>query len=416
MIFFKLSAAALSIAFRNLIQSGMKSFLSILGISIGIFMLIMIFSIVDNMKGSLQKSVNKFGSDVTYVEKYPWEFTDNVPWWKYLNRPVVKLTEFHFLERRLAIPCFISFNNIINNETVKFGSVYINNATISSNSADFDKINSLNLKWGRKFNDNDHKNGAKVAIIGWDVYHSLGLDSITFDEKSLILLGRKVQVIGVLDKEGQDVFNNSADDKIFITNSFAAKVLNLNLERYQPAIMIKPKNGRDNPDLKYEIQSLMRSVRRLPAQAEDDFAVNNTTILVNAFGKLYHVMEVTGWLVGSFSLLVGGFGIANIMFVSVKSRTAIIGVQKAVGAKSYYILLEYLFEAIMLCLLGSLLGVAFSFLVDFLINQLSNNNFFISSQRLLTATVLAVLIGIISGIIPAFSASRMNPVDAIRSH
>ncbi|WP_114936602.1 ABC transporter permease [Mucilaginibacter endophyticus] len=416
MIFVRMLAAAFTRAFQNLKQSGMKSLLSILGVSIGIFMLIMIFSIVDHMKGSLQRSVDKFGTSVTYIEKYPWEFTDDVPWWRYLNRPVVKMSEFNFLERRLQTPCYISFNNTITNQTIKYGDNYINNGTISSNSADFDKISEVKLRWGRKFNENDQRNGLKVALIGWNIYRSLGLDSNFFDRQAITLLGRKVQVIGIIEKEGKDVFNNSADDKIYIPNGFAAKVLNLNLELYQPAIMIKPKSGTEDPDLKFEIQSLMRSVRRLPAQAEDNFSINNTTILVNAFGKLYHAMEITGWIVGSFSLLVGGFGIANIMFVSVKSRTSIIGVQRAIGAKSYYILLEYLFEAIMLCLLGSVVGVLISGLITALVNEVSAAGLSLGPDRLFTASVLAVVIGIISGIAPAVSASRMNPVDAMRSN
>ena len=228
------------------------------------------------------------------------------------------------------------------------------------------------------------------------------------------IFGRKLYVIGVIKKEGEDVFGNSNDNWILIPANFGRSVVDVN--NVGTTIIAKGKPNISNEQMKDELTGIMRSVRKLPPKADDDFAINETDIISKGFDELFAIIAMVGWIIGGFSLLVGGFGIANIMFVSVKERTTQIGIQKSLGAKNYFILLQFLFEAVFLSLMGGIVGLFIVYILTFVVSSMFDFNLILTFGNILLGVGVSILIGLLSGFIPAWSASRLNPVDAIRSN
>ena len=197
--------------------------------------------------------------------------------------------------------------------------------------------------------------------------------------------------------------------------------LNLYNGENDPLLAVTPKKGNTVDELKFEVRGAMRSIRRLSPNIDDDFAVNQVSVFSEGIKALFGIVNIAGLIIGLFAVIVGGFGIANIMFVSVKERTYIIGIKKAIGAKQIYILLEFLLEAIVLCVLGGIAGliVVVSLLGTLqwvMVNVVESDfKFYITAENLAIGIGISVVTGIISGFIPAWNASRMRPVDAIRS-
>ena len=228
------------------------------------------------------------------------------------------------------------------------------------------------------------------------------------------IFGRKLYVIGVIKKEGEDVFGNSNDNWILIPANFARNVIDVN--SVGTTIIAKGKPNISNDQMKDELTGIMRSIRKLPPKADDNFAINETDIISKGFDELFAIIAMVGWIIGGFSLLVGGFGIANIMFVSVKERTTQIGIQKSLGAKNYFILLQFLFEAVFLSLMGGIVGLIIVYILTFIVSSMFNFELILTFGNVMLGLIVSILIGLISGFIPAWSASRLNPVDAIRSN
>ena len=180
-------------------------------------------------------------------------------------------------------------------------------------------------------------------------------------------------------------------------------------------VMIRAKKGINNEALKSELTGIMRSIRKLKPLADDDFALNETSMLSKGFDPIFDIIGLAGWIIGGFSIIVGGFGIANIMFVSVKERTSLIGIQKSLGAKNYFILTQFLIESVLLSLLGGLIGLLLVFIIAFLINLFADLGIMLNQSNVILAITVSVLIGVISGFVPAYTASQLDPVEAMRS-
>ena len=230
------------------------------------------------------------------------------------------------------------------------------------------------------------------------------------------VMGRYVNIIGVFSKEGDDMLGNSDDKNVLIPINFAKDVIDVQSENYQPQIVVRGKDGVSDEELESELHMLMRSIRRLKPDADDNFSLNKTTMLSDQLSKVFSVLDIGGIIIGGFSVLVGGFGIANIMFVSVKERTNIIGIQKSLGAKNYFILLQFMIESVILCLVGGIIGLSFVFLGTLAIKGMFDVKVVLGASNIIRGMSISIGIGIISGIIPAYSASRLNPVEAIRSN
>ncbi|WDF54073.1 ABC transporter permease [Mucilaginibacter sp. KACC 22063] len=415
MLFLKLFRESFLFAFDALRQNKLRTLLSLLGVTIGIFTIIAVFSAVDTLRNNLQQSVNKLGSNSIYVQKWPWIAGGDYPWWKFMQRPVPNLRDFAELQRRSQTADGISYEASVDNRTIKYGSNTINGVSIYAVTQDHDKTWNFDFSEGRYFTDMESKTGAPVANIGHDIAEALFPEGNAIG-KQIKIMGRYVTVIGVFNKEGDDILGISDDKVVQIPLNFARNVIDVQNEKYNPQIVVKGKPGLSDVEVESELKGLMRNIRRLQPREDDNFALNKTTILSNQLDSLFTVVNVAGLIIGGFSVVVGGFGIANIMFVSVKERTPIIGIQKSLGAKNYFIMLQFLVEAVVLCLMGGLIGLFFVYLGTFAVKAVADLNIVLDMKNIIVGIGTSVAIGIISGIIPAYSASKLDPVEAIRSN
>jgi putative ABC transport system permease protein len=415
MIFFKLLRESFVFANDALKQNKLRTFLSLLGVTIGIFLIISVFSAVDTLRNNLQKSVNKLGSNSIYIQKWPWGGGDDFPWWKYMQRPDPKLREFDELQRRSQTALAMSYEISIDNRIIKYGSNTVDGAQIDATTHDHDKTWNFDFADGRYFTQQESRAGSPVTVIGYDIAQNLFPNGGAVG-KQLKIMGRNVTVIGVYKKEGNDILGITDDKEILLPLNYAKNLVDVENQKYQPNIVVRGKNGLTDVEVESELRGLMRSIRRLRPGEEDSFALNKTTILTNQLAFLFDKVNVIGWVLGGFSILVGGFGIANIMFVSVKERTNIIGIQKSLGAKSYFILLQFLFEAVFLCLMGGLAGLLTVFVLTFVVEALADIQVILDAGNVIFGIMISITIGVISGIVPAWFAASMDPVEAIRSN
>jgi len=413
MIIFRLIGESFRFASDALRQNKLRTLLSLLGITIGIFAIIFVFTATDTFRSKLQESIDKLGSKTIFVQKWPWGGFGDYPWWKYMNRPEPSLRDYNALKERLEYVEGISYEIFANSRTVKYRSNSVEGAGLKAASQDFNKTWMIDFREGRYFTDNEGKSGAPVIILGAEIADGL-FNGESAVGKKIIVMGRRLTVVGVFKKEGEDMLGMSQDKNILIPLNFAKSLFDVESEMYDPTITVR---GRENvalDEIESEIRGAMRSIRKLKPGAEDDFALNKSTIASNQLDVMFGVVNIAGWVIGGFSILVGGFGIANIMFVSVKERTNIIGIQKSLGAKNYFILLQFLFEAVALCLLGGGFGILLVYIITLIAGAMGVTMVLFLNNILLGVGV-SFAIGTISGFWPAYSASRLDPVEAIRS-
>jgi putative ABC transport system permease protein len=415
MIFLKLFRESFLFAFDALRQNRLRTLLSLLGVTIGIFTIIAVFSAVDTLRDNLQKSVNKLGSNSVYVEKWPWVSDGEFPWWRFMQRPVARLRDFNELQRRSQTALAISYEIGIDNRTIKYGSNTVDGAQIDAVTQDHNKTWNFAFEDGRYFTDMESRTGAPVTIIGHDIAENL-FPGGTSVGKQIKVMGRNVTIIGVFEKEGKDMLGISSDKEVLLPLNFAHNLIDVQNEKYRPSIIVRGKDGMPMDEVRGEIKGLMRSIRSLRPGQEDNFALNESTMLSDQLDIVFKVINVAGLIIGLFSILVGGFGIANIMFVSVKERTNIIGIQKSLGAKNYFILLQFLIESIILCLMGGAIGLLMVYGGTFVVQWIADMTIVLYLKNIIIGVGTSVGIGIISGIVPAYFASKLDPVEAIRSN
>jgi len=414
MILLKILQESFRFAIQALIGNKLRTLLSLLGVTIGIFAIISVFAVVDSLERNIRTSVESLGDNVVFVNKWPWSMGGDYPWWKYYQRPLPTIQELASLEQRLEMAEAVAFVAGAGNKTAKYKSNDVEGIGVAAVSHGYQDVYGFDLSSGRYFSILESATGKPVAIIGDNIAQSL-FEGENPLGKVIKFMGQRATVIGVFEKAGDSIIGNSDDDNVVIPVKFGRNFIRLNSESTSPLFMVKAKQGVSNEQLKDDLTRVMRSVRRLSPKADDNFALNETSILSNGIDMMFSVIDLAGIIIGGFSLLVGGFGIANIMFVSVKERTNIIGIQKAIGAKNHFILLQFLFEAILLCLIGGILGISVVYVGTLIADYYIDFEIALSASNVITGLWVSVLIGIISGMIPAIAASKLDPVEAIRS-
>ncbi len=402
---------SLMFAINSLIVNKLRTFLSLLGITIGIFAIISVFAVIDSLEHNIRESISTLGNNVVYVQKWPWSFENNYPWWKYINRPVSQISDYEVINKiskHAENAAFI----VATKKNVQYKDNIAEDITILAETPEYQNIRSFDISQGRYFSSFEAKNGRSIAVIGQSLSDDLfrGENPIG---KSIKVFKRKVQIVGVFAKEGEDMLGMSTDNQVHISLSFARTVIDLKNKRLDPFIMVKAKEGISTDELIDELTGIMRASRRLPPAEENNFALNKSSLISKGLDGIFKSIDLAGIIIGGFSIIVGGFGIANIMFVSVKEQTKIIGIQKALGARRHFILLQFLYEAVILSLIGGLLGLILVFGITKFISSSGEMNVFLSFGNIATGVSISVVIGLLSGIIPAYQAAKLNPVDAI---
>ncbi|MEI7594874.1 MAG: ABC transporter permease [Bacteroidota bacterium] len=411
-LFLRLVRESAVFSMGALISNKLRTFLSLLGVTIGIFAIITVFTIVDSMESSIRTSIESLGDDVLFVQKWPWSFGSDYPWWKYWNRPQPTIDETFEIKRRITTADASVF--VVNTQkTIEFEANSMTNTNITGSSNEYEKVRNFEISEGRFISDAEFSSGKNVVVIGNNIVENL-FDKYNPIGKSLKIFGRKVEVIGLFKKEGSNTFGESMDDAVVIPVNFLRNFVDIKGQRTNPTIMVKAKVGVSNEELRDELVGLLRSLRKLKPITEDNFAINETSLLTKNFDGLFVVISIAGWFIGGLSILVGGFGIANIMFVSVKERTGIIGIQKSLGAKNYFIMFQFLFEAIILSLLGGALGLLLIYIGTTIVSSTLDFNLNLTLGNILWGFSISAIVGLFSGIIPAYVASKLDPVEAMR--
>ncbi len=416
MLLIRLIFESFAFAINSLRANKLRTFLSLLGITIGIFAIISVFTVIDSLESRIRETLNEMGSDMVYVMKWPWtppEGETEYPWWRYLNRPVPNLEETEEILRRANTVQSAAFIFGFS-RTIQFGSDKIENITVMASSYEMENVWNLKVERGRYFTENEMRAGAPVAIIGIEIAEQL-FSNMNPLGKVLKIQGHKFRVIGVYERKGQDAFGNSLDKNVHISAVKSFYMLDVRNQDVGQMICVKAKSQVDPDHFMAELEQIMRSIRRLNPMEENDFALNEVSIVANQFDQFFAVFNMAGWIIGGFSILVGGFGIANIMFVSVKERTKIIGIQKSIGAKRYFILLQFIFEAIVLSIIGGMLGLLLIYIGTKVVSNLSEFKIILTVGNIFTGLMISSVIGFVAGLMPARSAARLDPVTAINS-
>lgn len=406
---------------RALKSNLLRTILSLLGVTIGIFAIITVLTLVDSLEKNIKDSLNFIGTSVIYVEKWPW-LADNdgqYKWWEFLKRPTPSYAEYKLLRENLKHCSNIAIAAEKHNTLVKRDNNSIGQVRFVGGSDGYDKIFEVPVDKGRYVTLDEIDAGRSVAVIGYEVATALFPNEEEAIGKVIKIKNVKFNVVGVVKKEGASFLGNTSNDFTVIVpyNAFR-KLYQTGTGRRNELESFIGVKGFDSDigliELENEVKGLLRGKRGVRPREKDNFALNRPEAFMNMISGVFDVVGVAGWVIGGFSMLVGGFGIANIMFVSVKERTSIIGLQKSLGAKNYFILFQFLFEAIFLSLIGGLVGLFLVYLITFI--PLGDLVVTLSMKNIVLGLGVSSVIGLVSGIVPAAMAARMDPVAAIRAN
>lgn len=380
-------------AFRQLKADRFRTLLSLLGVAIGIFSIVAALTLVDSVQTSVREGFSAFGSDLLFIDREPLETDLNEDgvfrWWEYATRPSVTWREYQYLKERGDGMAF---------DQIAFAAYGTETVGVDGN---WSLLVPQSLAQGRYFTQRELEEGLPVVIVGSAVEASGGR-KITCGNP-LWLEGKRYEVIGVFAKAGLTTVSPVDVDQV--------RLVSYKSQRQAPIRSSIVVSGA-YPE---RIRTIIREYRRLSPGQEDNFALNRLSFLLDEMNEIFALLTKLGWILGIFSLLVGGFGIANMLYVSVEERKPQIGICRALGAKRRRIEREFLGEAIILSLLGGSAGIA---LVEILMltYRLSGKMTLplsLSPRAIATGLIVAIFIGLTFGVAPARHAAKLHPVEAI---
>lgn len=411
MLWLRLFGESLAFAWSAIWVNRLRTFLSLLGVMVGIFMISAVFAVVDSLEDSLKDTFNMLDEDVLFVQKWPWGTGGDYPWWKYVQRREPTIREAEELAARLDLAYAVAFQSS-QMSNASSGNNRIEGIKLMAVTEDYPQVVSLDIARGRFFTSAEEAAARPLGIIGAEVALSL-FGRLDVVGSHLTIRGLRLEVVGVFAQQGTSLLTDGMDRVVMVPAGFAPRLMDM--EEAGGSILVKAGPGVALDALQDEIIQQYRQIRRVRPQEEDDFAVNQVDMISSLLDEIFGQVEVGGWFIGIFAILVGCFSIANIMFVSVRERTRIIGVQKAIGAKSSFILMQFLFEAVALCLFGAGFALAAVGLLVLGVNAMDlGMTLHLRPERIALALGVAVASGLLAGLAPAQQAARMQPVEAMR--
>jgi len=420
MIVFRQILESFRFAWIALKSNLLRTILSLLGVTVGIFAIIAVLTLVDSLEKNIKDSLNFIGTGVIYLDKWPWVPEGNGPykWWEFFRRPNPSYDEFKFLKENLKYSQHIAIFSGYDNSILKRDNNSIGNVELRGGSEGYEDVFEVPVEKGRYLTIDELAGGRNVAVIGYEVANALFPNGEEPIGKFVKIKNMRYSVVGVTKQEGQSFLGNTTNDYIVLIpyNSFR-KLYQTGSGRWNELGSQIGLKGYESDiglvELENEVRGIIRTKRGVRPAQQDNFALNRPEAIMNVISGLFDVVGVAGWIIGGFSMLVGGFGIANIMFVSVKERTSIIGLQKSVGAKNYFILFQFLFEAIFLCMIGGFAGLFLVYLITLI--PMGSLVVTLSLKNIVLGIGVSSAIGVVSGIVPAAVAARLDPVAAIRA-
>lgn len=411
LLYLRLLRESFGFAVNALRNNKLRTLLSLLGVTIGIFSIIAVLAAVDSLDRKIKKDLSSLDKNTMYLTRVSFG-PSNLPRWKTEQFPDVTYDEFQALKRSVISAENLCFQLFAGRQSIKFENETVNDVNVVPVTYEFTDIQTLEFETGRFFNEPESNSGAAVLVLGFEVAKSLFGSSDPIG-KDVRIYGQRFTVIGVTQKQGAGMFGESNDISAFFPSNFLRRMYGDNNKTMLPVVIVKPGDNID--ETKAEIAQKLRMIRGIKADQEDNFFINVLSGLTDMIDGIVGQMNMFGWIISGFSLLVGGFGIANIMFVSVKERTNLIGIQKSLGAKNRFILFQFLFEAVILSVIGGLIGLFLVWIITVILTNLLEFDFILGMGNVILGTTLAAAIGLVSGILPAISASRLDPVEAIRT-
>ncbi|MCB0775852.1 MAG: ABC transporter permease [Chitinophagaceae bacterium] len=401
-------------AMQELWKNKLRTFLSLFGITIGIFCIIGVLATVNSLEQNIQNEVRSLGTNTIYVDK--WEYTGggpDYPWWKYVNRPQPKYEEIEHIKERTSSAKYVAFA-INRQDNLEYSGNVLSNVKMYGVSKDYSEIQAVQINWGRYFSSSEFDRGSDILVIGNDAAEKLFGEAERAIGKEVTVKGKKALITGVIKKQGKQMIGGwDFDQSIILPYRFARTIMDE--RRSDPVIMVQGKDNLSSKALKDELTGTMRALHKLSPTKEEDFALNDINDFSEVISSAFSGLNIGGWAIAALSLIVGMFGVANIMFVSVRERISQIGLKKALGAKRRVILAEFLLESAFLCIVGGLIGLSLVFILTQILTYALNFPVFISTGYMILAIVICIITGILAGFIPALQAAKMDPVVAIRS-
>ncbi|MGC4056923.1 MAG: ABC transporter permease [Chitinophagaceae bacterium] len=404
-------------AFQELKANKLRSTLSLTGITIGIFCIIAVFTVLDSLKKQIKDEVATLGNDVLYVGRWPWmDEGGEYKWWEFWRRPSMTMNELRAVQANVPEAGVVALQLSIDGKSVRYNDNDLTGVTACAVTAGFERLQNIDVADGRYLSASEVEGGVPVAVIGQEVYDCLFNPGVSPIDKKIGYLGKLYNVVGRLRKTGRNAAGFDFDDCIIIPYGSVMSAIDVRSFNYDPSLMIKAKPGAPLDEMKYNVQGALRAARKIKPGQPDDFAINQLSQVTERMNTMFGTINTIGGVIGGISLIVGAFGIANIMFVTVKERTKYIGLKKAIGARSLFILIEFLIEAISLCVIGGTIGILLVWIIASLVNLSSDEiHFGLSLQNIFIGIFTSAFVGVIAGFIPAYKASKLDPVVAIRS-
>ncbi|MEN9686496.1 MAG: hypothetical protein RLZZ28_2282 [Bacteroidota bacterium] len=400
-------------ALQELRVNKLRTFLSLFGITIGIFCIIGVLATVDSLERKVQNDIKSFGNNTIYVDKWNYGGGNDYPWWKYMKRPPMRIDEMKFIKSKSQLASN-SAMFISNNITLNFRDNTLSGVNLYGVSEEFNSIQTIEIDAGRYLNESEFLRGTPTGVIGYKVAEELFSNPQKAVGSEVTYGGRRVIVVGVIKKQGQSFVGGfDYDQSLIVAYRYFASIYNP--DNSNPFIMVQGKPNVASKALQDELTGIMRQSRRLSPVEEDNFSCNDVAMFSEQVKGFFGQVSAGGWAIAGLSLIVGAFGVANIMFVTVRERTSQIGLKKALGAKRRTILTEFLIESAFLCIIGGLVGLGLVGLLSIVLSTVLPFPIFIAPNIIMLALSICIILGIISGIIPASIAAKMDPVVAIRT-